>query len=98
MYLIDATDEHRLDEAREHLVTMVSHHSAVIRAVLILCTKMDLPGAPSLVHIISRLRVSALPSHVAYCVRGCTLVCEGSDYLHGLVQWAFDAALLLKGS
>lgn len=89
VYVVDATDVERLDEAKEMLETLFAFGELRNAKLLVFANKQDLPSALSPVEVRTRLGVDNVTRNLIF-VQGCVAVTgeglyEGLDWLSGAI-------------
>jgi len=91
IFIVDAADRDRIDEAREELWAIMTHEELMDAPVLVLANKQDLPKAAAPAAVADKLDLCKLPRGRPWHVQGCTAVTgdglfEGLDWLSATLK------------
>ena len=88
IWVVDANDSERLEEARHELHSMLQEDELRGAKVLIYANKTDLPNSCSVAEVASKLKLSTLTRHEWHVQSACGLTGDG---LYEGLSWVADA-------
>ena len=95
IFVVDSSDKHRIDTAREELHKLAMEPELEGAAILVLANKQDLPDAMTTAEVVEDLGLMKLRGN-AWFAQGATATTgeglyEGLDWLHGTLKAAKDS-------
>jgi len=92
IFVIDSSDRHRIDEAREELHAMVNKDELRKAVVLVYANKQDLPHAMTTTEVTEKLRLGDLRGRQWFVQSTCAITAEG---IYEGLNW-FNETLLKR--
>lgn len=77
LFVVDAADPDRFNEARDELFSVMTHASMSSVPVVVIANKSDLPMAASTTDLITSLNLHSLSKRRWYVQRACALTADG---------------------
>jgi small GTP-binding protein len=88
IYVVDSSDRHRIEAAREELAAILAADEMRDAVVLVYANKQDLPGAMSATEVAEKMHLHALRDREWYIQSTCAV---SGDGLHAGLEWLTTA-------